>query len=338
MNRAALILPLAVTLSGCARPAPACAGRAVRPGDALTCATPGYADRGFDLEVPAGWDGRAPLPVVVSLHGAGGSRINAASNTCPSGAVGEPGCFSAVALGKGMAVVRPDGSGTRSWRRAMRTWNAGGGGAGFSCTSGSACKEGVDDVRFFATLLDEIARIIPVDARRVYAAGISNGAAMSHRLACELPGRFAAIAAVAGGNQHALVGGACAPGVAILQIHGTDDPCWGFAQGNRSCLEGAAAGIKAGVPQTMEGWRARNGCALEPVEVPLPDRAPGDGTRVHQVRWTGCVADVELLRIEGGGHTWPNGHQYLGAAAVGRVTRDIGSERIVDFLLAHARR
>ena len=43
--------------------------------------------------------------------------------------------------------------------------------------------------------------LLPVDPTRVYAAGMSNGAAMSHRLACERPERYAAIVAVAGANQ-----------------------------------------------------------------------------------------------------------------------------------------
>ena len=51
-----------------------------------------------------------------------------------------------------------------------------------------------DDVAFIGALLDALAAEYAVDARRIYAAGISNGGMMSMRLACELSGRLAAIA------------------------------------------------------------------------------------------------------------------------------------------------
>ena len=81
----------------------------------------------------------------------------------------------------------------------------------------------------------------------------------------------------------------------------------------------------------------RNGCSTVVQETPLPDVAPSDGTRVVRVAWQGCNVALEHLRVEGSGDTWPNGNDYFEEERIGRVTRDIGSDILVDFLLAHPR-
>lgn len=296
---------------------------------------PGYTDRSFDLEVPAGWDGTTPLPVIVALHGGGGNKRSASVVSCPNGDEGEAGCLPEVAKAKGFAVVRPDGVGSRPLRN-VRTWNAGGGVGPWNCASGPACRSGSDDVAYLRALLDEIARTIPVDPKRVFVTGISNGGAMSHRLACELSDRVAAIVAVSGTNQLVAAGGACPAQVPVLQIHGTEDPCWSYTTSNTSCLPGDG-GDKLGVAESMEGWRVRNGCDAMPTMESLPDRS-ADGTTATRATYTGCQADVQLVRIEGGGHTWPGGYQYFSESKVGRVTRDFGSEIVVEFFLAHPKK
>ncbi len=59
-------------------------------------------------------------------------------------------------------------------------------------------KQGIDDVGYARVMLDDLARQFNIDKKRVYATGISNGAMMCYRLACELSDRIAAIAPVAG--------------------------------------------------------------------------------------------------------------------------------------------
>lgn len=313
-------------VAGCARPA---------PGAAVDCAVPGFAKRDFTLEVPASWDGRAPLPVIFAFHGGGGNKRSAASVTCPRGDLADASCLDAVAKRAGFAVVRPDGTGAAVLPN-VRTWNSGGGVGKWTCTSGRACREHVDDLAYFDALTKEVARLVPVDPKRIHATGLSNGGAMSHRLACERARVVASIVSVGGGAQHAAAGGACASGVAVLEIHGTEDPCWGYEESDRACLQ-TDSGVKVGVRATMEGWRARNGCAPQPDEQALPDADPADGTRATLVRWRGCRAAVELLRIDGGGHTWPSGDPYLSEKKIGRVSRDVTSEVVVAFLRDHPR-
>ena len=134
-------------------------------------------------------------------------------------------------------------------------------------------------------------------------------------------------APVGGNNQFAAAGGACAGGVAVLAIHGTDDPCWRFEDSRETCAQNDGL-IKVGVDASMEGWRQRNGCTDEITTEPVPDTAD-DGTRATRVRWTGCEAAVELIRIEGGGHTWPQGFQYFGVDRVGPVSMDFDADDLI---------
>ena len=90
----------------------------------------------------------------------------------------------------------------------------------------------------------------------------------------------------------------------MLEIHGTEDPCWSFETASGACAQDDGK-VKVGAVPSAEDWAARDGCATS-VEEPQPDVDPGDGTTATLVRWTGCAADVELLRIDGGGHTDAN--------------------------------
>ena len=327
-----LLLAFPLTLAGCIQQLEPCPGTAPGPGASVSCSMPGFVDRAFDLEVPAAWDGKSPLPLLLAFHGGGGRRESAESVSCPGGDVDHAGCLGAVAGAKGFVVVRPDGVGTRPLRN-LRTWNAGGGRDGWDCTSGPACKSGSDDVGYVRALLGQVRATVPIDPARIFATGISNGGAMSHRLACEMPETFAAIVSVGGGNQLSTLS-SCAPGVAVMEVHGTEDPCWTYATSDASCLANDGQ-KKLGVAETMEGWATRNACAPTPVERALADVDPADGTTVRRFDWKSCRADVSLVRIEGGGHTWPGGYQYFGVDRVGRVTHDVGSDVIVEFFLAH---
>jgi polyhydroxybutyrate depolymerase len=243
---------------------------------------------------------RGPLALVVLLHGAGGSGRKVAASTG----------FSAEADRRGFVAVYPDGVGGE--------WHDG------------RWPDAVNDVGFVRSMLDTLARELPMDARRVFAAGISNGAMFAHRLACELPGRFAAIGAVAG----AMPGGVAerctgAPPVSFVAFNGTADQLVAFDGGG--ALESATA--------SAAHWAAADGCDATPASSLEPDRAPADGTRVRRWSWSGCVPGtaVTLYAIHGGGHSWPGGYQSR-IAVLGRTTRDVNATRLIAaFLLAHPR-
>lgn len=328
-------------LAGCGPPrAPARDGADALMGPAVgEFSVPGWDRRTWGLHLPSAYDGSAPLAAVVALHGGGGNHRGALRTTCAEGDVDDESCLSALAEREGFALVLPDGH-PSALLEDMRTWNAGGGADGYQCVSGPSCREGIDDLAFFDALLAEVNRAVFVDESRVYATGLSNGGAMSHRLACARASVFAAIAPLGAGNQVAAVQG-CEPERAVptLILHGTADPCWAMEGGAAACLQDDGM-TKVGVQETIDGWVTRNDCSPEPAVEPLPDADPDDGTTTTRTVYGGCRdgADVVVLLSEGGGHTWPRGWPYFGEERVGPVVQDFSAnEEIWAFFDAHPR-
>lgn len=324
-----------VGLGGCHRQEPGvdCVLQSPSPGADAVCLVPGWQDRDFLIHLPPDHDAAVAYPLVVALHGGGGAKEGMNPLTCGDGDEADPACLTAVAEREGFIVVYPDGVANGL---GLRTWNQGGDADGLQCPH--ACEEGIDDVAYMRALLDEVERVTQVDPQRVYLTGFSNGAGMAHRLACELADRIAAIAPVGGANQFAL-SHACAPTrpVPVLQIHGSADPCWPYAGGEGTCLaaqDGAYAAVEASTIGTAAapGWALRNGCAPTPGLTSLPD-GDGDGDVTREQRFVGCAADVILMTVDGAGHTWPGGDQYLSLEKIGGLSRDFpASQRIWEFL------
>ncbi len=161
----------------------------------------GGLDRTYQLHVPAGLD--RPAGLVVNLHGAGmtGASQAAATN------------YNAVADQYGFVVAYPNGI-DMSWVD----------GRGASVPD----RQGVDDVGFLVALIDRLSRDYGVPSGRVFATGMSAGAFMANRLACDRADIVAAIAPVAGTLG---AGTRCTPSrpVSVLETHGTTDPVVPYA-------------------------------------------------------------------------------------------------------------
>jgi polyhydroxybutyrate depolymerase len=223
--------------------------------------------------------------------------------------------FSVLGEREGAVVAYPDG--------LDRRWNDG---RGYAATH--------DDVGFIRALLDTLHRELSLDPRRVYATGISNGAMFSYRLACDLPGVFAAVAPVAGAMPADLAE-RCAglPPVAVVAFQGTTDPLVPYGGGGVARRRGRVLSAE----QSVAFWAAKSGCAAPPLTIAEADRVT-DGTRVRHTSYEGCREDrtVELYTIEGGGHTWPGGPPA--GRAVGRVSRELDATAIIwSFFASHAR-
>ena len=71
----------------------------------------------------------------------------------------------------------------------------------------------------------------------------------------------------------------------------------------------------------------------------LPDQAH-DGTSMRREIYTGGKQGTEVVVyvIEGGGHTWPGGPQYLPAFLIGKASHNlVGTQTIWDFFKRHTR-
>jgi polyhydroxybutyrate depolymerase len=273
----------------------------------------GARDRGYRLHVPPRLDREQPVPLVLVFHGGGGDPAGTERLTR----------FSELADREGFLVVYPEGVG--------RNWND-----GRENPYSGAFRDAIDDVAFVAALLDSLAAEFRIDLRRVYATGISNGAIFSHFLAANLSSRIAAIAPVAGSIAVPFDArfGPAQP-VSVLIINGTEDPLLPYQGG------GVAGGRRGRVIAVEEGarkWAGADGCTMAPESRSLADAEPGDGCRVLSYTWNGCRSgtQVVLYRLDGAGHTWPGGAQYLPDFIIGKVCKDIdGAAEIWKFFKAH---
>jgi polyhydroxybutyrate depolymerase len=226
----------------------------------------------------------------------------------------------------GFLVVYPNGSSGAFPN--VRTFNAGGGTGGYACVSGVACLDHVNEAPYFDALLDSAAGAADIDRARVYATGVSDGAAMAHELACTLSGRLAAIAAVSGGNQYATTQ-RCKPAhpIPVLEIHGTQDAIWPY-YGGRSSLAAAERGPLAGdfvsIPKTVKNWASRDDCTQSLPQTQLPI-AHADGTSIVQQVFTRCRRGAEVVfdTVIGGGHGWPDG--WRPSAREGVITSNLNA-------------
>ena len=177
------------------------------------------------------------------------------------------------------------------------------------------------DVIFIRNVVADVSRRLCINPSRQFAMGMSNGAAMAAALTCAAPDMFAAASSVGGFN----IAGPCLERPRpILAIHGTADPVVPY-QGGR--LSGAASGINLtvpSVPERLREWSIRNQCTSGPTTVQVVPT-------VHRIAYGGCAAPTELLRVRGGGHTWPGG-PVLPPDRFGFTSQAIdATEEIFDF-------
>ena len=272
-----------------------CVGKKALKGDLDWTLKSGGVDRIAHVHVPKAYDPTKAAPVVLDFHGytSNGAEQNLLTH------------MNDKADSATFIAVHPEGTGSSP------SWNAG------ACC-GDAAANAVDDVGFVGKLIDELESKLCVDAHRVFATGMSNGGFLSHRLACEMSTRIAAVAPVAG----LLAIPTCNPTrpMSVFQFHGTLDPLVPY-DGNPSM------GFPS-VLQTMSGWATRSGCSATPRET----STKGD---VTCTTYDGCTggAEVNLCTVTGGGHTWPGG---LPVPSLGYTTTNISAtDAMWDFFTKH---
>ncbi len=239
----------------------------------------GAVERSYEIDLPSRASRADALPAVIVFHGGGGSAQGTRKQTR----------MSAKGEAVGFIAVYPQGSGPFAAR--LLTWNA------VTCC-GRAMHQRVDEMAFVRALLDDLQAVANVDRARIYATGISNGGMMAYRVACELADRFAAIAVVAG-EMTTLDDCRPARPMPVLVIHGTADRNLPYDGG-----VGAAALAPhqaRSVAAAVEFWRRSDACAGEGQTV--------RSGAVTRLTFAPCAdgSAVELVTIEGGGHSWPGG-------------------------------
>jgi polyhydroxybutyrate depolymerase len=274
----------------------------------------GNRTRSYLIHIPPSYDETKPTSVVLVFHGSG-SNAEQMVRFCG---------LDDKADQAGFITIYPNGSGQAD---KFLTWNGG------SCC-GYAAENNIDDIGFIQSLLDDLEQVVALDRRRIYATGMSNGALMAYRLASELSERIAAIAPVAGpmGTE------TCQPRrpVPVLHFHGIEDEFapYGGGKGAKSITQTNFYSVE----HTIRAWVKANGCKEEPVIITEPDRAQ-DGTSITHKIYVGGKdgAEVVLIVIEGGGHTWPGQEPMW--RFLGKSTKNISANDVIwNFFQKHPMR
>ncbi len=234
------------------------------------------------LRIPSSYDGEAPLPLLLLLHG----------YTSTSARQDEYMGFSRHIDTDRYLLLLPEG---RRDRSGAQFWNA----------TDACCdiyKVGGDDVSYLVGLIGEAQGAYAIDAERVWVIGHSNGGFMSYRLACD-GAPIAAIVSLAGSEF--ADGSVCedASPLRVLQIHGDQDQIIDI-DGTASL--GPGLGGFPSALEVVERWARRGGCELSPeagVRQDLDRFLPEEDT-VVLVYASGCEAGAgaELWTIVGGSH------------------------------------
>ena len=190
---------------------------------------------------------------------------------------------------------------------------------------------GINDVSFFSQICDYMVKNYSVDGTKIYATGISNGGFMSSRLGCELSNRIAAIAVDAATIEATTIAPGCNPGrpVPAIYIHGTTDPLVPFTGGVMTA-GGTAGGTVLSHFQAVDKWVGINGCNTTPTVIDLADIA-NDGTTIKQRIYSGGMNGSEVVSyvVLNGGHTWPQGFQYLPETIIGKTSQDMNACEVI---------
>jgi polyhydroxybutyrate depolymerase len=241
------------------------------------------------VHVPASYDPFNRTPLVIDIHG----RTQNAS--------GEMALTLSVPKSdaEGFIAIYPE-SGV-----SPTAWNSG------TCCD-PASTNNIDDTGFFKKLLDEAENRLCIDPQRIYMMGMSNGAYQSHRMACEIADRVAAVGPVAG----LLLFQGCAPTkpMPIMMVNGTSD--------SLSQYQYVASGVNF--------WKQKNGCTTMSTTF-----TNGDASCVT---YGGCTAgaDVVLCTIQDCGHQWPGGGTEF--PFLGKKSNDLHTtDALWDFFVAHPR-
>lgn len=221
-------------------------------------------ERRYQIHAPATLDPGRTYPVVFAFHGNGGSGDAFAARLAAFVSAGD------------FIGVYPDGV-AQSWNLGREASNA-------------------DDVEFVEAIAAEVSAYGEVDPDKLFALGLSNGAALVHRLAIRTD-LFRGIATVVTPLLAAEQPASGSKAVRVLQILGTADHLIPY---------GGGAGVLGheflAAEESAALWASASSCATPPVEE----------TTAHgniRIEYDGCADDARVVHygVVGAGHGIPPG-------------------------------
>jgi polyhydroxybutyrate depolymerase len=266
-------------------------------------------DRTYKYYVPSTYNGKKKVPLMLSFHGRGSNSLEQ---------IGLTG-YEKVAEKEGFIVVFPDSTQIEdvpvSSGGHKRQWNDG-------RPDTPSYIRGIDDVKFTSQLIDLFAANYNIDLSSVYATGMSNGSIFSNRLAVELSDRIAGIGAVTGPLANNISAQVPKSPVTVVLVMGDTDPIVPF---------NGAPGYLFSADQTIKYWIQHNKTVKKPRVTYLPQTVTGDPTKIRRDVYSGGKygTEVILYTVEGGGHTWPGGPQYLHPIFIGLASQQMNASEVI---------
>ena len=253
-------------------------------------------NRVYFYYTPSDYSPSQSLPLLIVLHGL----------TQTGGGVMDITNFNAIPEQEKFIVVYPSG--------LNNAWNA----------NMNVSVSTADDKGFLEALIGHFQQNFNTNPSKQYLCGFSNGAFMSHKMACESVLCFAGIATISGTMSDSVYAN-CNPSKAtsVLHIHGTADAVVPYNGG-------AATG--ASVDQTIEKWRSFLGCSTNPTTSDFQNTNLFDLSTAQRITYSNCGEQtLEQIKVIGGGHQWPGISTWNGG--VGTINMDFYSPQIIwDFL------
>jgi len=278
-------------------------------------------ERTYRIHIPTSLTENISPALLFVLHGGGGTGEGMERTLTLGG-------FNTLADQDNFIVVYPDG--------IEKNWND-----GRKNVTDPAHQQNIDDVGFFNALIDNLTMEFNIDPDRIFFTGISNGAMMSYRVAFEIPEKVAAIAPVAGAIPiDLLYYNISDEPISVCVISGTHDPLVPW-EGGIVGTPRNPRGTVISVPESVLFWVTHNNCSPLPNSTLLPDTDPTDHTWVQQDIYSQGTDNTEVIlyKVYNGGHTWPDGYQYLPEILVGRTSHDINANNVIwDFFSSHPKK
>lgn len=210
----------------------------------------GDMQRTYSLYIPDSYAGDEGVPLVLDFHGA----------TSPPALQRWLSGVKQNADKHGFIAVWPAGIGT--------TFN------GATCCDFFGTN--VDDVGFTRAIVAQVSSMAMIDQNKVYATGLSNGAAMAHRLGCEASDLFSAIAPVSfalpDAEDYPCTPANPVPVIVFHSLHDSALPYEGGSLGKDYPLIQFDPPL-AGAVDGFEHWAEINACIDEPREVYRKDES-----------------------------------------------------------------
>lgn len=240
-------------------------------------------ERTYHLYLPENYLDNGDTPLVIGLHGAGGTGAQMANNTGLRDLANET----------GSALVFPNGIDNR--------WSY----LDIPVVDG----DDRDDLDFIDTLIEELLQNYALDPSRVSVIGFSNGGLMALRLRCEIDAQLASVAIIGATPTFALTDhcnqGFIAP-LPTMVIIGTNDgvfPWEGYAE-----IDDVGRFYNSfSVAQTMTFLSTLSRCDLLPVGAELTADTSQIRVLVNAFNNCGGVEEFsfEMIALVNFGHTYP---------------------------------